>query len=73
MVLFLGQYSVGKTTMINYLLGRDYPGSRIGPEPTTDQFNVLFHTSGETDDHTPGSTLTLNKNLPFQVKLFYNA
>ncbi len=30
MVLLLGQYSVGKTSFIRYLLGRDYPGIRIG-------------------------------------------
>lgn len=34
MVLLIGQYSVGKTTFIQYLLGRDYPGAHIGPEPT---------------------------------------
>merc|ERR1740138_855623 len=38
MVLLIGQYSVGKTTFIRYLLGRDFPGQRIGPEPTTDRF-----------------------------------
>lgn len=37
MVLLIGQYSVGKTSFIRFLIGRDYPGSRIGPEPTTDQ------------------------------------
>lgn len=30
MVLLLGQYSVGKTSFIRFLLGRDYPGIRIG-------------------------------------------
>lgn len=35
MVLLLGQYSVGKTSFIKYLLGRDFPGIRVGPEPTT--------------------------------------
>ena len=29
--MLLGQYSVGKTTFIRYLLGRDFPGQRIGP------------------------------------------
>jgi GTPase SAR1 family protein len=37
-VLLIGQYSVGKTSFIRYLLGRDFPGQRIGPEPTTDRF-----------------------------------
>jgi EH domain-containing protein 1 len=36
-VLLLGQYSTGKTTFIKFLLGRDYPGCHIGPEPTTDR------------------------------------
>ena len=29
---------MGKTTFIKHLLGREYPGSQIGPEPTTDRF-----------------------------------
>ena len=37
-MLLVGQYSVGKTSFIRYLLGRDFPGQRIGPEPTTDRF-----------------------------------
>jgi GTPase SAR1 family protein len=37
-VMLIGQYSVGKTSFIRYLLGRDFPGQRIGPEPTTDRF-----------------------------------
>ena len=35
MVLLIGQYSTGKTTFIRYLVGRDFPGAHIGPEPTT--------------------------------------
>jgi hypothetical protein len=27
----------GKTTFIKFLLGQDYPGLHIGPEPTTDR------------------------------------
>lgn len=38
MVLLVGQYSTGKTTFIRYLLESDFPGIRIGPEPTTDSF-----------------------------------
>ena len=44
-VLLLGQYSVGKSTFIRHLLDRDYPGLRIGPEPTTDKFVVVTHGS----------------------------
>ena len=43
MVLLLGQYSVGKTSFIRYLLGRDFPGQHIGPEPTTDRFIAVMH------------------------------
>ena len=43
MVLLVGQYSVGKTTFIRYLLEQDFPGIRIGPEPTTDRFIAIMH------------------------------
>lgn len=44
-VLLLGQYSTGKTTFIKHLLGRDYPGIHIGPEPTTGDccFTATMH------------------------------
>jgi EH domain-containing protein 1 len=42
MVMLLGQYSTGKTTFIKHLLGCDYPGAHIGPEPTTDRFVVAM-------------------------------
>lgn len=38
MILLVGQYSTGKTTFIKYLLEREFPGMRIGPEPTTDRY-----------------------------------
>ena len=41
-VLLLGQYSVGKTSFIRALLGKDFPGMRIGPEPTTDRFVAVL-------------------------------
>ena len=31
MVLLIGQYSVGKTSFIRYLLGRDAPGRTLSP------------------------------------------
>jgi hypothetical protein len=40
MVLLVGQYSTGKTSFIRYILESDFPGIRIGPEPTTG--NKLF-------------------------------
>ena len=63
MVLLLGQYSVGKTSFINFLLGREFPGMRIGPEPTTDRFVAVMH--GREDRTIPGSALSVHKDLPF--------
>ncbi|CAO2641969.1 Srl [Lemmus lemmus] len=45
MVLFLGPWSVGKSTMINYLLGLEETRYQLytGAEPTTSEFTVLMH------------------------------
>merc|ERR1719357_1386220 len=45
MVLFLGPWSVGKSSMINYLLGlSDSPYQLYtGAEPTTSEFTVIMH------------------------------
>ncbi|KAL6461963.1 hypothetical protein MHYP_G00301080 [Metynnis hypsauchen] len=45
MVLFLGPWSVGKSTMINYLLGlHDTPQELYtGAEPTTSEYTVIMH------------------------------
>ncbi|NP_001358562.1 sarcalumenin isoform 1 precursor [Rattus norvegicus] len=45
MVLFLGPWSVGKSTMINYLLGLEDTRYQLytGAEPTTSEFTVLMH------------------------------
>ena len=56
-VLLLGQYSTGKTTFIKHLLGTEYPGCNIGPEPTTDRFVVVMH--GHEPRTTPGQTLAV--------------
>ena len=64
MVLLLGQYSVGKTSFIRYLLGRDFPGIRIGPEPTTDRFNCILH--GDVDKVIPGAALCSQADRPFR-------
>mmetsp|Transcript_152235 Transcript_152235/g.291621 ORF Transcript_152235/g.291621 Transcript_152235/m.291621 type:complete len:606 (+) Transcript_152235:68-1885(+) len=69
MVLMLGQYSTGKTTFIQHLLGRDYPGMRIGPEPTTDNFVVVSH--GEVDQNVPGDALVADPRLPFKQCFFF--
>jgi len=71
MVLLLGQYSVGKTTFIRYLLGRDFPGIRIGPEPTTDRFVCLM--SGPDDRTIPGNALSVHPELPFTSLSMFGA
>lgn len=62
-VLLLGQYSVGKTSFIKYLVGRDFPGIRVGPEPTTDRFTALIW--GPNDKIVPGAALCSQTDLPF--------
>ncbi|MGH0179129.1 UNVERIFIED_CONTAM: hypothetical protein FKN15_000752 [Acipenser sinensis] len=64
MVLVVGQYSTGKTTFIRYLLEQDYPGSRVGPEPTTDSFTAIMH--GEVEGLIPGNALIVDPNKPFR-------
>jgi len=63
-VMLVGQYSVGKTSFIRYLLGRDFPGQRIGPEPTTDRFTVLIN--GPDERTVPGNALSVHPDLPFR-------
>jgi len=72
MVLLVGQYSVGKTSFIKYLLQKDFPGMRIGPEPTTDSFIAVMQ--GDKDRETglilegkvPGEALVLDQTKPFK-------
>jgi len=63
-VLLVGQYSVGKTSFIRYLIGRDFPGQRIGPEPTTDRFTCLIN--GPEDRTIPGNALSVHPDYPFR-------
>lgn len=63
MVMLCGQYSVGKTSFIQYLLDREFPGSRIGPEPTTDRFTAIMH--GNEDRIIPGNALAMEQDKPF--------
>lgn len=51
-VLILGNYSAGKSTLINYLVGQDI--QRTGQAPTDDSFTVLTHLGG----HPPGTVQT---------------
>mmetsp|Transcript_45741 Transcript_45741/g.106191 ORF Transcript_45741/g.106191 Transcript_45741/m.106191 type:complete len:536 (+) Transcript_45741:117-1724(+) len=72
MVLLLGQYSTGKSTFIRHLLECDYPGLRIGPEPTTDRFTCIVH--GEKEQTIPGNALVTDTSLPFtQLSHFGNS
>ncbi|KAK7883036.1 hypothetical protein WMY93_029210 [Mugilogobius chulae] len=64
MVLVVGQYSTGKTTFIKYLLEQDIPGSRVGPEPTTDCFTAIMH--GDVEGVIPGNALIVDPNKPFR-------
>lgn len=63
MVMLLGQYSTGKTTFIRHLLRRAYPGSHIGPEPTTDRFVVVM--DGPDERSIPGNTVAVQADMPF--------
>ncbi|KAK4871564.1 hypothetical protein RN001_015688 [Aquatica leii] len=72
MILLVGQYSTGKTTFIKYLLERDFPGIRIGPEPTTDRFiAVMFD---EKEGMIPGNALVVDPKKQFRpLSKFGNA
>jgi len=63
MVLLLGQYSVGKTSFIEYLLKRPFPGQRIGPEPTTDRYVAVMY--GDEEQTIPGNALSVDPDQPF--------
>ncbi|XP_036729597.1 EH domain-containing protein 3 isoform X2 [Balaenoptera musculus] len=72
MVLLVGQYSTGKTTFIRYLLEQDFPGMRIGPEPTTDSFIAVMQ--GEVEGIIPGNALVVDPKKPFRkLNAFGNA
>ncbi|KHJ46049.1 putative ribosomal protein S23 [Trichuris suis] len=72
MILLVGQYSTGKTTFIRYLLESDFPGMRIGPEPTTDRFIVVMY--GEQDGTIPGNALVVDTKRQFRpLSRFGNA
>mmetsp|Transcript_9093 Transcript_9093/g.20269 ORF Transcript_9093/g.20269 Transcript_9093/m.20269 type:complete len:568 (+) Transcript_9093:115-1818(+) len=62
-VLLCGPYSVGKTSFLRYLLGRDFPNMNIGPEPTTDRYSAIMY--GPEDRVVPGNTLCVAPLSPF--------
>jgi EH domain-containing protein 1 len=65
MILLVGQYSTGKTTFIRYLLEQDFPGIRIGPEPTTDRFIAVMY--GDEEGVVPGNALVVDANKQFRA------
>lgn len=72
MILLVGQYSTGKTTFIKYLLERDFPGIRIGPEPTTDRFIAVMY--DEKEGMIPGNALVVDPKRQFRpLSKFGNA
>ena len=62
-VLVIGQYSTGKSSLIKHLLRSDFPGIRVGPEPTTDRFIVVGH--GDGHHVVPGHALVMDAQKPF--------
>ena len=64
MLMLIGPYSAGKTSFIKYLIGKEFPGERIGPEPTTDKFVAIVN-SEEEERVVPGNALTVTPNTPF--------
>lgn len=72
MILLVGQYSTGKTTFIKHLLEADFPGIRIGPEPTTDRFIAVMY--DEKESIIPGNALVVDPKRQFRpLSKFGNA
>ncbi len=62
-VLIIGNYSSGKSTFINELVGQDI--QRTGQAPTDDSFTIITSDPGLSGAETPGSTLVNDEKLPF--------
>ncbi|TNM85471.1 hypothetical protein fugu_007742 [Takifugu bimaculatus] len=65
MVLFLGPWSVGKSSMINYLLGLDGTSQQLytGAEPTTSEYTVIMH--GEKSRSVEGIVMASDSSRSF--------
>ncbi|GCB69801.1 hypothetical protein scyTo_0012491 [Scyliorhinus torazame] len=58
--------------MVTYLLEQDFPGMRIGPEPTTDCFIAVMN--GNVEGVIPGNALVVDPKKPFRkLNAFGNA
>ncbi len=62
-VLVIGNYSSGKSTLINELVGQDV--QRTGQAPTDDSFTVITSDPGVEPCEIPGSTLVNDASMPF--------
>ena len=63
-VLLIGNYSSGKSTLINELVGEDI--QRTGQAPTDDSFTIITNNGPEAvGQEIPGSTLVNDERLPF--------
>lgn len=74
-ISYLGLFSLTLRHTIfpcSYLLEQDFPGMRIGPEPTTDSFIAVMH--GDTEGVIPGNALVVDPKKPFRkLNAFGNA
>lgn len=62
-VLIIGNYSSGKSTLINEIIGQEI--QRTGQAPTDDAFTIITSDSTSKRGEMPGSTLINNDQLPF--------
>lgn len=66
LVLVIGNYSSGKSTFINELLGREV--QRSGQAPTDDCFTIISRAAaGGGDREVPGATVVNDERLPFSA------
>ncbi|XP_075903927.1 uncharacterized protein LOC142902599 isoform X2 [Nelusetta ayraudi] len=65
MILFLGPWSVGKSSMINYLLGLHDTAQELytGAEPTTSEYTVIMH--GEKSRTVEGIVMAADSSRSF--------
>ncbi|KFD55076.1 hypothetical protein M514_03994 [Trichuris suis] len=69
MIVFMGECSVGKTTIVNHLISMNYLGSAVGPEPTTENFYIIMY--GPDSCQFPATTITNDDTFPYQGLKFF--